>query len=202
MPRAEPAWNRLAASIDAWLAHEPSPSRATLEEASRGDSLLASVLDWSIAVDKAIARLAPSRPFAGALEAIPLLAQRGEVMVLTGAPGATVTREWKDAGILGYASEVAGQERGPKSALLAAKSACFDGGGGVLVVGDALGDLDAARCSGASFFPVIPGREEECWAELLSTGIGRFLGGERSPSNGLLGDFLAALPASPPWKAR
>ena len=198
--KADPAWKRVAASVDAWLASEPSPSRPALEKAAIGDPLLSSVLDWSVAVDRKVAAMPPARPFDGALRAIPLLAGKGEVMVLTGAPEAAVRREWTEAGILGYASEVAGQERGPKSALLAGKACCLAGGGRVLVVGDAMGDLDAARGSGAAFFPVIPGREEACWDELVEKGIERFVAGERSPSDRLLGDFLAALPVTPPWK--
>jgi len=198
--KVDPAWKRVASSVDAWLAAEPSPSRPALEKAALGDPILSSVLDWSVAVDRMVASMPPARAFEGALRAIPFLAGLGEVMVLTGAPEAAVKREWTDAGILGYTSEVAGQERGPKSALLAGKACCLPGGGRVLVVGDAMGDLDAARGSGAAFFPVIPGREEACWEELADRGLERFIAGERSPSDRLLGDFLAALPATPPWK--
>lgn len=197
--KADPAWKRVAASVDAWLASEPSPSRPALERAAVDDAILSSVLAWSVAVDRRISAMPPARAFEGALRALPLLAGKGEVMVLTGAPEAAVRREWTEAGILGYVSEVAGQERGPKPALLAGKACCL-AGGRVLVVGDAMGDLDAARGSGAAFFPVIPGREEACWDELVEKGIERFAAGERSPSDRLLGDFLAALPVTPPWK--
>jgi phosphoglycolate phosphatase-like HAD superfamily hydrolase len=202
--KGDVAWTRTASAIEAWLAREPSPSLGTLKRAAFEDSVLGSVLDWTLAVDAAIAGLPLPKAFPAAVAALPRIALAGEILVLTAAPEAAVAREWKEAGILGWTGGIAGQERGPKAACLAAaqagRSPAAGGGCRVLVVGDAMGDLEAARCNGAAFFPVIPGREDECWTELASSGLERFAAGERSPSSGLLADFMAALPATPPWR--
>ena len=44
----------------------------------------------------------------------------------------------------------------------------------VLMVGDAPGDLKAARDVGALFFPINPGAEEESWERFVGEGIDRF----------------------------
>ncbi|MCL2600508.1 MAG: hypothetical protein FWD88_04945, partial [Treponema sp.] len=44
-----------------------------------------------------------------------------------------------------------------------------------LMIGDAPGDLEAARSIDALFFPIIPGKEEESWLRLKQDGLNRFL---------------------------
>ncbi len=196
--KADPAWHRTAAFLEAWLSSEPGPSKSSLKRAvSTSYAALAPVLSWTEDVDSAIAFLEPSRAFAGALAAIPAIAMSGELLVLSAAPEAMVRLEWKAAGILGFAGDIDGQERGPKVSCLASRAAGRSGA--VLVVGDSPGDLEVARSSGAAFFPIIAGREEECWSLFIESGFPRFLEGERSPGRGLLCTFLAAFPLDPPW---
>ena len=71
-----------------------------------------------------------------------------------------------------------------------------------LVIGDAPGDLKAARASGCLFYPVNPGHEEDSWDRLHDEALGRFFAGTYA------GDYQAArvaefeklLPEQPPWK--
>jgi phosphoglycolate phosphatase-like HAD superfamily hydrolase len=200
LSRVDHAWAQTAAVLEAWLAREPTPTKANLALAA-GDARLAAVLAWSESVDRAIASLPAPPAFAGAVAALPILASCTDILVLTGAPTSAIRSEWKRAGILDYAFDVAGQEEGPKASCLAARSGGRSASGSVLVVGDAPGDLEAARCTSSAFFPIIPGREEACWSLFVSTGLPRFLEGERSPGRGLIAEFLAALPADPPWLA-
>jgi len=198
--RRAQAWQGLASDLELWLASEPAPSGPALERAvSRGLSRLEPVLAWSRAADEAIADLPPPPAYEGARRALPAIAAKADILVLTGAPEAAVRSEWAAAGLASYASAVDGQERGPKAAALAARRAGSYAPGRVLVVGDAMGDLEAARSADASFFPIVPGREEECWELFLAEGLSRFAAGERSPGRGLLADFLDALPVDPPW---
>jgi len=70
------------------------------------------------------------------------------------------------------------------------------------MVGDAPGDLKAARANGALFFPIDPGDESESWRRFLDEGIGRFLAGafRGDYENRLIDGFMARLPSVPPWK--
>ena len=73
----------------------------------------------------------------------------------------------------------------------------------VLMIGDAPGDLAAARDNGALFFPINPGREEESWENLFREGIARFFNhtfaGDYEAA--LIRDFEKLLPEKPPWKS-
>jgi phosphoglycolate phosphatase-like HAD superfamily hydrolase len=190
----------IAAALEAYLAQESAPSRSRLELAlasRRVDRLLAPVLDWSRAVDEAIASLPPSRPFRGALSALPLLAAGGELMVLSAAPAAAIAREWEAAGLGPYAERVVGQERGKKAACLAAAMEGRFEAERVLVIGDAPSDLEAARAVGARFFPILHGREEESWKTFARDFLPGFLAGQ--PVVSPIADFLESMPQNPPW---
>lgn len=192
---------RLSRELEAWLAAEPSPSLARLELALARRVVgfsLRRVLEWSRAVDESIAAMPKPRPFAGAAAALPAMAAAADILVISAAPVATLAREWEGAGLGAYALEIAGQEKGSKSASLAAAMSGRYEPGDVLVVGDAPGDLEAARTNGAAFYPVIPGREEESWNELSSTFLPRFA--VREPARGPVAAFLAALPSEPAWR--
>ena len=45
------------------------------------------------------------------------------------------------------------------------------------MVGDAPGDMEAAKQNGVCFFPMLCGHEKECWIELIDTGYSRFQAG-------------------------
>ena len=72
----------------------------------------------------------------------------------------------------------------------------------ILMVGDAEGDLKAARANNALFFPVNPGHEEDSWKLFLDEAMGRFLAGTYAGTyeKKLIDKFLTYLPEKPPWK--
>jgi hypothetical protein len=70
------------------------------------------------------------------------------------------------------------------------------------MIGDANGDLKAARSNGVSFFPINPGKEEESWEKLYKEGLdiffaGKFKGGYEEE---LIKEFETYLPEQPHWK--
>jgi phosphoglycolate phosphatase-like HAD superfamily hydrolase len=71
----------------------------------------------------------------------------------------------------------------------------------VLMIGDAPGDLKAARANNALFFPIVPGNEEESWARLNKEGLDRFFNGTYAGTyqESLLEEFDKALPENPVW---
>jgi len=70
------------------------------------------------------------------------------------------------------------------------------------MIGDALGDLEAARGNNALFFPINPGHEEESWERFYKEGFRRFLAGEFAGAyeTALIDEFDKLLPSIPPWK--
>jgi histidinol phosphatase-like enzyme len=71
------------------------------------------------------------------------------------------------------------------------------------MVGDALGDLKAARAVGALFYPVVPGREDQSWRIFHDRIIDLFMEGKYNSDIEFqfLRDFQKALPETPPWSS-
>jgi phosphoglycolate phosphatase-like HAD superfamily hydrolase len=176
----------------------------TLEEAAArtGNAELARLLAWSLDVNRSIAaQPEPIPPFAGAREALARMAAVADTIVVSQTPEAALVSEWRQHGMEGFVRLIAGQELGTKAEhiTLAAKGKYAPGR--VLLLGDAPGDLEAAREAGVSFFPIVPGHEVECWKRFRDEALGRFLAGnyDADYADGLMEPFLKALPAQPPW---
>ena len=72
----------------------------------------------------------------------------------------------------------------------------------VLMIGDAPGDMNAARANSALFYPINPGQEEVSWKRFYEEAVHRFLAGEYAGEyeERLVDEFEALLPNVPPWK--
>ena len=152
---------------------------APSEEARRE---LEHVLEWSERVNWAIREIVKGiPPFPGVREAL--------------------EREWREHGIYEYAALICGQEMGTKSQHIAATAVHYPVDH-VLMVGDAPGDLKAARDNGVLFYPVIPGEEEGSWARFNQEALDRFFSGTYAGDyqRELIERFEAALPERPPWE--
>ncbi|MGC9529156.1 MAG: HAD family hydrolase [Candidatus Bipolaricaulaceae bacterium] len=172
---------------------------APSEEARRE---LAHVLAWSERVNWAIKEIVQGiPPFPRVGESLAALADKADVVVVSQTPLEALKREWAEHGIDKYAGLICGQEMGSKSEHIAATARHY-GNGRVLMVGDAPGDLQAARDNGVLFFPVIPGKEEACWERLYREALGRFFAGDYTDGyeGELIAEFERALPERPPWE--
>ena len=69
------------------------------------------------------------------------------------------------------------------------------------MIGDAKGDLYAAKNNGVLFFPIVPGKEDESWKQFISEGQFKFKNGTYSGSyeKSVLDEFTNSLPESPSW---
>jgi hypothetical protein len=72
------------------------------------------------------------------------------------------------------------------------------------MIGDAPGDLKAARSNGFLFFPVEPGQEEKSWQRFHEEAIDKFFAGTYAGAyeTKLIEEFEAFLPDTPPWKRK
>jgi len=181
---------------------EPALERAAAET---GDPELADVLAWSRAVNACIAAEAGGvRVFPGAAEGLRLMRRRADVLCVSQTPAAALEREWAQHGLADCAALIAGQELGTKAEHIAAAAAGKYRAGRMLVVGDAPGDREAARRTGALFYPINPGREETSWRRLRDEDWTRFLAGEYAgpPEAARIAEFDALLPETPPWEKK
>ena len=167
------------------------------------DLILKQALAWSEAVNAAIEDMVKGiPPFPYVRESLVALSSLADIMVVSQTPGEALQREWAEHGIAKHAAAICGQEMGTKTEHLQL------GAGGkypqdrVLMLGDAMGDLTAARKNGFLFFPINPGREDASWQRFFEEGMGRFLKGTYAGEYeaGLMAEFEAMLPDRPPWK--
>jgi len=72
----------------------------------------------------------------------------------------------------------------------------------MLMIGDAPGDLKAARSNHALFYPIVPGHEEAAWERFFKEGLDRFFAGTYAGAyeTRLICKFEASLPERPPWQ--
>ena len=193
-----------ASGLRAWLADEANPSVPTLETArtaNPGDDL-ERTLRWNQAVNERIAEKADAlAAFPGVAEALGAAREQAYISVLSSANTAAVEREWEDNGLLQYVEAVAAQETGSKTTHLQRAAAEGFDNTQRLVVGDAPGDLTAARATRSLFFPIIPGEETASWERFIREGLPRWFNGRFNPAyqDSLIVDFEHALPDSPPW---
>ena len=175
--------------------------RAEAERA--GEPELRRLLEWSRAVNARVARELPSSPpFPGVREALAEMAAAADLVVVTQTPEEAVEREWRESGLLPYARAILGPAQGTKGQMLARAARGRYAAGRVLMIGDAPGDLRAAREAGAAFFPILPGREPESWARLRGEAYPRFREGRWTADYeaGPVAEFEALLPETPPWE--
>ena len=81
-------------------------------------------------------------------------------------PYEALDREWKENDIDKYVDIIAGQEMGTKAQHLEYATKGKYEKDHVLMIGDAPGDMKAAKANNALFFPINPGSEDLSWKRL------------------------------------
>lgn len=171
--------------------------------AETGNPDLKALLQWSLDVNAEIARKVKNiGPFPWVRESLEAIRRHSDAICVSQTPTEALVREWEESRLLDYVSVIAGQELGTKDEhlALAAKGKYPDTR--ILMIGDAPGDLRAARAVNAHFFPINPGREPASWELFLTEAYPRFLQGTYGGNYeaGLVQTFEALLPANPPWQ--
>ena len=189
--------------LAAWVQRETKLANPTLqrEVEATGDPDLAQALEWSVAVNEAVARIVRGvPPFPYVRESLARLAECADVIVVSATPGEALRREWHEHQIDRYVRMICGQEIGTKKACLAVARQYPPGK--ALMIGDAPGDQQAAQANGCLFFPITPGAEEQSWQRFFEDGLERFLRGDFTDAyqRELAAEFDRALPAVPPWE--
>ncbi len=188
-----------------WTGTAPVLSNDAVKEEwiRSGDPVFRQALTWSEAVNERIAQMVRGvPPFPTARAALSAMARDADLIVVSQTPGEALEREWAEHGLAGYPAVIAGQEMGSKADHLIMAAGGKYPAGQVLMIGDALGDLQAARAAGALFYPINPGREEDSWRRLLDEGLARFFAREYAGAyeQDLIAEFGRLLPETPPWQ--
>lgn len=186
-----------------WTETETRLGNPALAEAVErtGDPELALCLEWSKAVNQAVEQIVHGvPPFPMVRASLIRLAGVADVLVVSATPGEALLREWQEHDIAGHVGRICGQEVGTKKELL--QVAAHYPKGNTLMIGDAPGDLDAARKNGTLFYPITPGNEDASWQRFFDEAIDRFVAGQYAGAYeaALVQAFEQSLPETPPWR--
>jgi len=193
------------ASVHDWMKRETKLGMPALkaEVEHTGDADLARTYDWSQAVNDAIDQMVRGvPPFPFVREALAKLDGVADVIVCSATPGKALQKEWEEHGIARYTAAICGQEVGSKKEILAQAIKAGYAPENVLMIGDAPGDMAAARGVKARYYPVNPGNEDASWERFYAHACDRFLNNEYAGpyEADLVAEFDTYLPEIPPWK--
>jgi phosphoglycolate phosphatase-like HAD superfamily hydrolase len=158
---------------------------------------------WTRAVNETIADLVHGvPPFPYVRESLQKLQGKADVVVVSATPTEALIREWQEHDIAQYSRIIAGQEMGTKEVHLSLAAKDKYASDHILMIGDAPGDMKAARSINALFFPINPGSEDKSWELFYTEGLDKFLNGEYAGEyeHKLIVEFEKVLPDLPPWK--
>ena len=169
------------------------------------DLVIDKALEWSLAVNRTVKEMVHGiKPFPLVEECLINLTRQADAIVVSQTPVEALEREWKENDIEQFVRIIAGQEYGTKTEhlALAAKGKYADEK--ILMIGDAPGDMKAAKNNGVLFFPINPGHEEASWKKFYDEGLNKFFSGEYKGiyEDELIEAFNEYLPELPPWKSK
>ncbi len=162
------------------------------------------VLAWSERVNWAVKEIVRGiPPFQYVRESLVKLQDRADVVVVSATPIEALKREWREHDVARYTALICGQEMGSKEEHIAAIARHYSDNH-VVMIGDAPGDLRAAKSNGVLFYPVIPGEEEDAWKRFADEAMERFFSGSYAGryEEELIARFDRALPERPPWEVK
>jgi phosphoglycolate phosphatase-like HAD superfamily hydrolase len=191
-------------SLNDWVEIETKLSNGNLLKyfESHYNPDLERVVRWTEAVNIEITEwLHNIPPFSHVRAALEKISSIADIVIVSQTPLEALDREWKEHNLKKYVRAIAGQEHGTKAEHIALSAKGRYADNKILMIGDAKGDLDAARNNGILFYPIIPGKEDASWKHFLDKGLRNFTAGkfEGNYENKLLMEFQDSLPETPPW---
>jgi phosphoglycolate phosphatase-like HAD superfamily hydrolase len=195
----------VAQPVRDWIARETKLGNPALkvEVQKTGDPVLKQALEWSEAVNAAIADMVHDvPPFPFVRESLEKISGWADILVCSATPGEALVREWEEHGIAEHAAVIAGQEMGSKKEHIHLASDGKYDKSRILMIGDAPGDMKAARGNGAMFFPINPGSEDTSWELFFCEAADKFRNGQYTAEyeGKLIAEFDKLLPEIPAWK--
>lgn len=160
------------------------------------------VLKWSRRVNELVAEIVKGiPPFPYVRKCLEKICSQATIVVVSATPNEALEREWKEHGIAKYARVIAGQEMGKKAEHLKYAAKGKYEKNHVLMIGDAPGDMNAAKANNALFYPINPGREAKSWKRFHDEAFDKFIKGQYvgGYEQQLIAEFDEYLPEHPDW---
>ena len=164
-----------------WVVSGAAPSNDACQKAyeETGSIIMKKALEWSKAVNENIKALPEEvkKPFEGAAEGIKAAHEVADVAIVSSANRDAVMEEWVKYGLIDSVDIVLAQDCGSKAECIAAMLEHGYDPKKVLMVGDALGDLESAKSNSVYYYPIQVRHEKESWAELENTALDKLVSG-------------------------
>lgn len=171
-----------------------SASGAAKEEFER-------VLRWSLRVNEMVTEIVKNiHPFPYVRESLEKIVGQADIIVCSSTPAEALQREWGEHDVAKYTKVIAGQEMGKKAEHLAVMCEKYDKDK-ILMMGDALGDQDAAEKNDSLFYAINPEAEGASWKRFHDEGFDKFTAGQYAGEYETMvkAEFAGYLPETPPW---
>jgi phosphoglycolate phosphatase-like HAD superfamily hydrolase len=160
-------------------------------------------LDWSERVNWSIKEIVKGMPpFPFVRESLEKACPTADIIVVSATPCEALQREWEEHNIAQFARVIAGQEMGTKKEHLALAAYGKYEPEHMLMIGDAPGDMRAAKANDALFYPINPGDETQSWKRFHDEAFDKFVNGQYAGKyeKMLIDEFDKCLPEKPPWE--
>ncbi len=164
---------------------------------------LETALEWSEAVNRTVDQMVYGMPpFPYVRESLEKLDDLADMLVVSATPTGALEKEWSENKLDDFVRVIAGQEMGSKKEHLELAASGKYEPHRILMIGDAPGDLKAARANNALFYPIMPGKEDASWQRFYEEAAEKFVAEEYAGAyeDQLINEFLNSLPETPPWK--
>lgn len=161
-----------------WVNKTKELSNHSLEEEckSTNSAILNHVLNWSKKVNERIGELSYlGKPFPDMERHLHHLHQFADIAVVSSANHSAVEKEWTEYHCIDHVDVLMTQEYGSKAACIAKLKNTGYEADHILMIGDAPGDLSAAKHNEVLFYPILVGKEAESWDRLCKDLVKNFI---------------------------
>lgn len=141
-----------------------------------GNPIFQKALSWSVEVNKSINTLDDDekKPFEGVLEGLKAAHEVADIAVVSSANKEAVVEEWERCGLTDYVDVLCCQDAGTKAVCIEKLKKLGYREQHILMVGDALGDKEAAKHNDVFYYPILVKQESDSWKEFKDVAIGKF----------------------------
>lgn len=150
--------------LTTWIAETKELSNVSLlkQIEKTKSEFLKKVLTWSEKVNAKIKTLPEGLPFKNVLETLETANQLADIVIVSSANKQAIRNEWEGSGLSTSVNVLMSQENGSKADCIRQLKAFYEVNK-IMMIGDALGDSDAAKSNDVWFYPILVNEEEASW---------------------------------------
>lgn len=165
-----------------WVNESPTLSEEGIIKAiedGKDEDIFKKALSWSKQVNRKVAKLREEDklPFPLAKEALQLSSSFADIAMVSSANRQSVIDEWNSNGLIDYVDVILTQNDGSKADCIGKLINKGYEKERVIMCGDAVNDLNAAKANLIFFYPIIAGEESKSWQEFIDNGLARLIDG-------------------------